>query len=186
MFHLTKIICLLTLLGIMGCATTGNTVSDRRDSILKMENNVLTQLYTLKPEAKKQLEESSGYAVFSSANVNILLISFGGGYGVVQNNNTQERTYMKMGEGGVGPGLGIKDFRAVFVFHSDEVLESFVEYGWTLGAHIDAAAKFDETGGATGGSITVGDITVYEMTQSGLTLQATLKATKYWKDDYLN
>ena len=186
MFHLTKIICLLTLLGIMGCATTGNTVSDRRDSILKMENNVLTQLYTLKPEAKKQLEESSGYAVFSSANVNILLISFGGGYGVVQNNNTQERTYMKMGEGGLGPGLGIKDFRAVFVFHSDEVLDSFVEYGWTLGAHIDAAVKFDETGGATGGSITVGDITVYEMTQSGLTLQATLKATKYWKDDYLN
>ena len=186
MFHLTKIICVLTLVAITGCATTGNTVSNKRDSILKMENNVLTQLYTLKPEAKKQVEESSGYAVFSSANVNILLISFGGGYGVVENNNTQERTYMKMGEAGVGPGLGIKDFRAVFVFHSDEVMDSFVEYGWSLGAHIDAAAKFDETGGATGGSITVGDITVYEMTQSGLTLQATLKATKYWKDDYLN
>ena len=187
MFHLTKIICVLTLLGITGCATTvGNAVSDRHDSILEMENNVLTQLYTLKPEAKKQLEESSGYAVFSSANVNILLIAFGGGYGVVENNNTQERTYMKMGEAGVGPGLGIKDFRAVFVFHSDEVMESFVEYGWSLGAHIDAAVKFDEQGGATGGSITVGDITVYEMTQSGLTLQATLKATKYWKDVYLN
>lgn len=186
MFHLTKIIFVLTLLAITGCATTGNTVSDRRDSILKMENNVLTQLYTLKPEAKKQVEESSGYAVFSSANVNILLISFGGGYGVVGNNKTQERTYMKMGEAGVGPGLGIKDFRAVFVFHSDEVMDSFVEYGWTLGAHIDAAVKFDEKGGATGGSITVGDITVYEMTQSGLTLQATLKATKYWKDVYLN
>ena len=186
MFHLTKIICVLTLLAITGCATTGNTVSDRRDSILKMKNNVLTQLYTLKPEVKKQVEESSGYAVFSSANVNILLISFGGGYGVVENNNKQKRTYMKMGEAGVGPGLGIKDFRAVFVFHSDEVMESFVEYGWTLGAHIDAAVKFDEKGGATGGSITVGDITVYEMTQSGLTLQATLKATKYWKDDYLN
>ncbi len=186
MFHLTKIICVLTLLAITGCATTGNTVSGKRDSILKMESNVLTQLYTLKPEAKKQVEESSGYAVFSSANVNILLISFGGGYGVVENNNTQKRTYMKMGEAGVGPGLGIKDFRAVFVFHSDEVMDSFVEYGWSLGAHIDAAVKFDEKGGATGGSITVGDITVYEMTQSGLTLQATLKATKYWKDVYLN
>jgi len=186
MFHLSKIIFLLTLLVITGCAATGNTVSDSRNSILEMENNVLTELYALMPEVKKQIEESPGYAVFSSANVNILLITFGGGYGVVENNNTQERTYMKMGEAGVGPGLGIKDFRAVFVFHSDEAMASFVEFGWELGAHTDAAAKFEEIGGAAGGSITVGDTTVYEMTRSGLTLQATLKATKYWKDDYLN
>ena len=186
MFHLTKIICVLTLVGITGCATTGNTVSDGRNAIHQMGNNVLTQLYSIKPEVKEQIEESPGYAVFSSANVNMLLLSFGGGYGLVENNKTKQCTYMKMGEAGVGPGLGIKDFRAVFVFHSDEVMDSFIEYGWTLGAHIDAAAKFDEQGGATGGSISVGDITVYEMTQSGLTLQATLKATKYWKDAYLN
>jgi len=186
MFSLTKMTCLLILVSITGCATTGNTVSDSRSSIHKMQNNVLTQLYTIIPEVKEQIEESSGYAVFSSANVNILLVSFGGGYGVVKNNNTQQRTYMKMGEAGVGPGLGIKDFRAVFVFHSAEALYSFVNDGWSLGAHIDAAVKFNEMGGATGGSVTVGDITVYEMTQSGLTLQATLKATKYWKDTYLN
>jgi lipid-binding SYLF domain-containing protein len=151
-----------------------------------MENIVLTRLYTIKPEIKQQIEASPGYAVFSSANVNILLISFGGGYGVVNNNNTLERTYMKMGEAGVGPGLGIKDFRAVFIFHSTEALNSFIEDGWSLGAQVDAAVKFNEIGGATGGSVTVGDITVYGITQSGLTLQATLKATKYWKDDYLN
>ena len=186
MFHLTKMICVLILASVAGCATTGNTVSDGRNAIHQMGNNVLTQLYSIKPEVKEQIEKSPGYAVFSSANVNILLLSFGGGYGLVENNKTKQPTYMKMGEAGVGPGLGIKDFRAVFVFHSDEVMDSFIEYGWTLGAHIDAAAKFDEQGGATGGSISVGDITVYEMTQSGLTLQATLKATKYWKDAYLN
>ena len=187
MFHLTNTICLLILVCIAGCATTtGNTVSDKRDAIHKMENNVLTKLYTVKPEVKEQIEKSPGYAVFSSANVNILMISFGGGYGVVNNNNLHERTYMKIGEAGLGPGLGIKDFRAVFVFHSVEVMDSFVEYGLSLGAHIDAAAKFDEQGGATGGSVTVGDITVYEMTQSGLTLQATLQAKKFWKDAYLN
>lgn len=179
-------IYIFLLVSVTGCATTGNTVSDSHDSIHKMENIVLTQLYTLKPEVKKQIEKSPGYAVFSSANVNILLISFGGGYGVVKNNKTQQRTYMKMGEAGVGPGLGIKDFRAVFVFHSTDTLESFVEDGWSLGAQADAAIKFSEIGGATGGSVSVGDITVYEMTQSGLTLQATLKATRYWKDAYLN
>jgi lipid-binding SYLF domain-containing protein len=187
MFHLTNMICVLILLSIAGCATTAdNDVLDKRNAIHKMENTVLTQLYKLKPEVKEQIKKSPGYAVFSSANVNILMISFGGGYGVVNNNYSHERTYMKMGEAGVGPGLGIKDFRAVFVFHSVEVMDSFVEYGWTLGAHIDAAVKFDEQGVATGGSVTVGDITVYEMTQSGLTLQATLQAKKFWRDDYLN
>jgi len=186
MFHLTKIISVLALLSIAACSTTGRDVHDRLTSILKMEQNVLTQLYALKPEVKKQIETSPGYAVFSSANVNILLISFGAGYGVLENNMTQQRIYMKMGEAGVGPGLGIKDFRAVFVFHSVEIMNSFVEEGWSLGAYIDATAKIDEQGGAAVGSVTIGDLTVYEMTQSGLTLQATLKATKYWKDDSLN
>ena len=151
-----------------------------------MSNIVLTQLYLLKPDVRKQIEDSPGYAVFSSANVNILLISFGGGYGVVNKNVSGQRTYMKMGEAGIGPGLGIKDFRAVFVFHSKAAMESFIEDGWSLGAQVDAAIKYNDLGGATGGSVTIGDITVYEITESGLTLQATLKATKYWKDEYLN
>ena len=186
MFHLTKIICVLILAIIAGCATTGNTVSDKLNSIHIMEDTVLTQLYALAPQTRAEIEAAPGYAVFSSANVNILFISFGAGYGVLKNNNTQQRTYMKMGEAGVGPGLGIKDFRAVFVFHSVDTMNSFKEDGWSLGANIDAAAKIEEKGKAVGGSITVGDITVYDITQSGLMLQATLRATKYWKDAYLN
>lgn len=186
MFHLAKLICVLILVSITGCTTTGSTLSDKRDSILIMENTVLRQLYALKPEVKLQIETSPGYAVFRSANVNILLISFASGYGVVKNNSTHERTFMKMGEAGVGPGLGIKDFRAVFIFHNKEVMDSFVEHGWSFGAHADAVAKVNDLGGAAGSSVTVGDITIYEITQSGLTLQATLKATRYWKDAYLN
>jgi lipid-binding SYLF domain-containing protein len=185
-FYPGRYLCYFLLFIITGCATTGTTVSDGQNNIDRMSNIVLTQLYLLKPDVKMQIEDSPGYAVFSSANVNILLISFGGGYGVVNNNYTGKRTYMKMGEAGVGPGLGIKDFRAVFVFHSKAVLESFIEDGWSLGAQVDAAIKYNDLGGATGGSVNVGDITVYEITESGLTLQATLKATKYWKDEYLN
>jgi lipid-binding SYLF domain-containing protein len=177
---------IVVLVTVAGCASTGSTMSARQHKIDSMENIVVSRLSRLIPEARQQLETSPGYAVFSSANVNILLISFGGGYGVVNNNDTRRRTYMKMGEAGVGPGLGIKDFRAVFVFHSAEALNSFVENGWSLGAQVDAAVKYDDFGGATGGAVTVGDITVYEMTQSALTLQATLKATKYWKDPNLN
>lgn len=186
MLHPLRLVYIFTLLFISACATNGSTMSDRQNNIDRMEDIVLSQLYSLQPDTAKQIDASPGYAVFSSANVNILLISFGGGYGVVNKNGNGRRTYMKMGEAGVGPGLGIKDFRAVFVFHSAEALDSFVENGWSLGAQVDAAVKYNDFGGATGGSLTIDDITVYELTQSALTLQATLKATRYWKDDYLN
>ena len=36
---------------------------------------------------------------------------------------------MKKRAAGVGPGIGIKDFRAVIVFHSADAMDSFVEDG---------------------------------------------------------
>jgi hypothetical protein len=39
---------------------------------------------------------------------------------------------------------------------------------------------------AVGGEILLNGITIYQLTESGLALQATVKGTKYWKDDALN
>ena len=93
---------------------------------------------------------------------------------------------MKMGEVGVGPGLGVKDFRVVFVFHSAESMDRFVTYGWGVGVQADAAAKVGDKGAALSGEATVDNITIYQLTETGLALQATIKGTKYWKDDALN
>ena len=96
------------------------------------------------------------------------------------------KTYMKMGEAGIGLGLGVKDFRAVFIFHSRADLDRFVNSGWEFGGHADAAAKASDKGAAVGGEVLLDGITVYQLTKSGLALQATVKGTKYWKDDELN
>jgi lipid-binding SYLF domain-containing protein len=93
---------------------------------------------------------------------------------------------MKMGEVGLGLGLGVKDFRAVFVFDNQATFNRFVESGWEFGAHADAAAKAKDKGGAVGGEVLIDGITIYQLTESGLALQATIKGTKYWKDDELN
>ena len=93
---------------------------------------------------------------------------------------------MKMGEAGVGFGLGVKDFRAVFVFHNRAVMEKFISSGWEFGGQADAAAKAGEKGAAIGGEAVFDGITIYQMTESGLALQATVKGTKYWKDEELN
>ena len=151
-----------------------------------MKNEVLTDLYKIRPDVKSQIASAPGYAVFSNANVNLIFASFGGGYGVAKNNKTGKHTYMNMGEVGLGLGLGVKDFRGVFVFHNAEAMNRFVEHGWAFGAQADAAAKAVDKGAAVGGEVTVDNITIYQLTEAGLALQATIKGTKFWKDTSLN
>lgn len=176
---------LTTLLG--GCATTGgSTPQEKRQAILTMKDETLTELYRLHPNAKAKIAAAPGYAVFSNANINLILASFTGGRGVVTNTASGKHTFMKMGEAGVGFGAGIKDFRAIFVFHNRTTLDRFLNSGWEFGGHADAAAKAGDVGGALAGELLFDGITVYQLTQSGLALQATVKGTKYWKDDDLN
>ncbi len=180
-------VCIVATLMLGGCVTTGSvTPGEKRQAILSMKDEVLSDLYKLKPDVKVQASSAPGYAVFSNVNVNIILASFGGGQGVVRNNLSGKYTYMEMGEVGVGLGLGAKDFRLVFIFHSNESMDRFVESGWALGAQADAAAKVEEKGAAVGGEVTIDGMTIYQLTETGLALQATIKGTKFWKDDELN
>ncbi len=178
---------LLVIVALTGCATTaGTTPGEKRQAILDMRQKVLKDLYKVRPQARSQISKAPGYAVFSNANVNVVLASFSGGHGVVRNNKTGKDTYMKMGEVGIGLGLGVKDFRAVFIFHDPVTLERFMRSGWEFGGHADAAAKAGDKGAAVGGEALLDNMTIYQLTESGLALQATVKGTKYWKDRELN
>ncbi|WP_371377217.1 YSC84-related protein [Thalassotalea aquiviva] len=179
----------LTLLFLSACSSIASdqpSIAEQRQEVLTMKDNVLNELYKLKPDTRSQLAKAPGYAVFSNVNINLILASFGGGHGVVKNNRNGKHTFMKMGEAGVGLGLGAKDFRVVFVFHTADVMTRFIESGWAFGAQADAAAKASEKGAAIGGEITADNFTIYQLTQSGLALQATVKGTKYWVDEDLN
>jgi predicted small lipoprotein YifL len=189
---LTKIMLslsiIVTIAGLAGCGPRGNlTIADKQQVIIDMEKQTLERLFREAPETKDKIRNSVGYGTFSNANVNLLLISAGGGYGSVVDNTTGKRTYMKMALGGIGLGLGAKDYRVVMIFKNKPTLDKFLASGWDFGAHADAAAKAGESGGelSAEGDIISG-IEVFSMTESGLALQATLAGTKYWKDNKLN
>lgn len=172
---------------LSACATTGNgSPATKRQVADQMRQEVLTELYQLKPDVRSQIASAPGYGVFSNVNVNLIIASFGGGYGVVKNSRRGRDTYMNMAEIGVGLGAGLKDFRAVFVFHNQTTLESFIENGWTFGAQADAAAKASDKGGAVAGEAVVNGISIYQLTKAGLALQATVKGTKFWKNSEMN
>lgn len=184
---LAVIVAMLLAAMVSGCATTtGVTPQEKREAAINMRTQVLTDLYKITPNARAQVAASPGYAVFSNANVSVLFASFGGGYGVVENKRLKQNVYMKMGEAGLGLGLGVKDFRAVFIFKSQESLEAFINNGWEFGGHVDAAAKAGDKGAAVGGEAMLNGVTIYQITESGLALQATFKGTKFWKDIDLN
>nr|WP_245953231.1 YSC84-related protein [Alteromonas aestuariivivens] len=182
MLLLTLSVCVAT-----GCASMGNgSVAEKRQAILDMQQNTLARLYQEKPDTRSQLRDAAGYAVFANANVNVIFFAAGTGYGVVNNNANGSKTYMNMAEGGVGLGIGAKDYRIVMVFHKQSAMNYFVEHGWTLGGNADATAKAGNKGASAEGEGYLGDVTVYTMTESGLALQATIKGTKFWIDSELN
>ncbi|MCV2884842.1 YSC84-related protein [Aestuariibacter sp. AA17] len=178
---------LFIVIVVASCASMGTgSNADKRQAILEMKEDVLSKLFKLKPDTRPQLASAAGYATFSNANINLLLVSAGTGYGVVRNKRTGHFTYMNMAEGGIGLGIGAKDYRIVMVFHTENALDHFVNNGWTFGGNADAAAKAANRGASIEGEAYYGDVSVYTFTESGLALQATIKGTKFWKDDELN
>lgn len=172
---------------LLGSFNAWADVAEERQEIKDMRQKILTRLYKEEPSAKAKIASAAGYATFSNIGVNLIFLSAGGGSGVVHDNGSGKDTYMSMGTAGIGIGLGVKDFSAVFIFKNKEVMNTFIEEGWDFSGQADAAAKSGEKGGEGSASGTVvKDVEIYQMTEAGLALQATLQGTKYWTNDDLN
>ena len=168
-------------------ANAGDTPDQKRDKTRKMANQTLQDLYKMEPKAQAEIQNSAGYAVFNNMGTNVLLLSTARGAGVAVNSKTKDETFMKMVSAGAGLGLGVKDYRVIFVFKTEKAFQEFLNSGWSGSAQADAAAKAGEKGSAESGAIEVApDVWVYQITKNGLALQATLQGTKYYKDDDLN
>ena len=69
-------------------------------------------------------------------------------------------------------------------------MQKFIDTGWQFGAEAHATAKSGDKGAAaakeadadTGGNL----FEIYQTTDTGVALQATVAGTKYWKDKDLN
>jgi lipid-binding SYLF domain-containing protein len=178
---------IILALCVISASVSAKSVEEKRQKTRDMSNEVLERLYSDRPETRNEIENSIGYAVFNNLGVNVVFISGGGGKGVAYNQKNGKETFMKMGTAGVGLGLGVKDFRAVFVFHDEKAFNNFVEKGWDFSGEADAAANSGKKGGELSGASTLSrKVNVYQYTEAGLALQATLRGTKYWKDKKLN
>jgi lipid-binding SYLF domain-containing protein len=170
-----------------GLASAGDSPDKKREKTRKMADQTLQELYKAAPGAKAAIEKSAGYAVFNNMGTNLLLVSTARGSGIAVNSQSKQETFMKMISAGAGLGVGVKDYRVIFVFENDKALAQFLDSGWSGSAQTDAAAKAGDKGAAYSGAVEVAPgVWVYQITKNGLALQLTLQGTKYYKDDDLN
>jgi len=170
-----------------GLARAGDSPDEKRTKTRKMAAQTMQDLYKLEPTAQGVIQKAAGYAVFNNMGTNILLLSTARGSGIAVNSKTKQETFMKMISAGAGLGIGVKDYRVVFVFGTEKALNQFLNSGWSGSAQSDAAAKAGDKGAAYSGAVEVApQVYVYQITKNGVALQLTLQGTKYYKDDDLN
>jgi lipid-binding SYLF domain-containing protein len=182
-------LCFLLIASSAVMAASSSKDKDKaRAEIRKASSQTLTSLYKAQPSAKKAVEAAAGYATFSNFGMKILFAGSGSGKGLaVKKGSPNKETFMKMIEVQAGLGIGVKKFQLVFIFENAKALDHFVNSGWDSSAQATAAATDGKTGGAYAGAMPVANgVWLYQLTDKGVALEATVKGTKYYKDDDLN
>ncbi len=161
----------------------------QRQEILAMRDATLKRLYKAKPAVRNEIAKAEGYAVFNANQANVVLLVAGTGEGVLVDNQTGQPTFMKMHRLGTGPGLGFKKYKQVLVFKSRKVLETFKTVGADVNASGDATVKLTEHGDGKVLDTAVSldpMISVYQLTDRGVLLQANWGGMAYLPDASLN
>ena len=155
---------------------------EKRDDINAMADGALKELFEANDSAKGLYDKAVGYAVFDNLKIQFI-IAGGGGVGVAVDKASGQRTYMKMGTGGIGLGLGGKKYQVIFLFETEKRLQSFIDKGWKADTSASAAAGT----AAAGVEAQFQDgIAYYQITESGLIASADIAGTKYFKHKKLN
>jgi lipid-binding SYLF domain-containing protein len=162
-------------------------IEEARQEMRTVAADTLQTLYATQPAARGVVEKSAGYAVFSNFGMKILIAGGGTGEGLAVNNKTKQEIFMRMAEVQAGLGFGIKKFRLVWVFETQQAFDSFVNSGYQFGGQTALSAKAGGVGaGVTGAASVSPGVWVYQITDDGIAAELTVKGTKYYRDNELN
>ncbi|MFO1313175.1 MAG: YSC84-related protein [Burkholderiales bacterium] len=158
-----------------------------RHQVREMAQDALASLYEVSPGARKAIERSAGYAVFSTFGVKLFFAGGTTGKGMVVNHRTSRQTFMKMLQVQGGLGFGVNQNRLIFVFTNESALKNFIDQGWEFGGQVNLSAMAGGSGTMFSGAAAVAPgVYLYQLTQTGLSATLTVGGTKFVKDTDLN
>jgi len=156
-------------------------VQERRQEIDSNARATLDDLLKTQAGVQDLYNRATGYAVFTVTKGGFI-VTGGGGNGVAVNKATGQHTYMRMGTGGVGLGIGGQRYSLVMLFETADRLEKFIAGGWDSSATAEAAAGQE---GIAFRSSFVDGVAFYQITDKGLMATADVSGTKFWVNDEL-
>jgi lipid-binding SYLF domain-containing protein len=171
---------LVSSFGVVQAQNTTESVQ-RRLEIDTSAQTTLDDLLKTQAGAKELYDRAVGYAVFTATKAGFI-VSGGSGTGVAVNKASGARTYMRMGTGGIGLGIGAQRYSLVILFETEGHLNKFVAGGWDSSATAEAAAG--KEGVAVRSSFYDG-VAFYQITDKGLMAHADVTGTKFWVIDDL-
>ncbi len=134
------------------------------------------------PGAQALFDAAAGYVAFQVTKAGFG-VSGAGGTGVAINKATGERTYMRMGSGGVGLTFGASRYDIVILFESAQRFANFVDGGWDSSATAQAAAGTQST--ELSSSFFDG-VAYFQFSDRGLMASADVSGTRFWRSEELN
>ena len=184
----------LAVVFLVGCQSTGpdgkplsqEQILQKRNATLKMAKTGLDALIKQNPEVKKQIDQAAGYAVYSTTNINVVLIVVARGEGVLFDKRRKEPVFMQAIKTGEGLGAGYQDQYQIAIFKTPGAIDQFLLTsidGQRGGMDVDA--NFSAGSGGTIRSFNP-EITFYTVGLSGYDLQANYGGTLYLVDQQLN
>jgi lipid-binding SYLF domain-containing protein len=170
------------LLFVGAAAQEGDArVGARRQEIDRSAQAGLEELFAAQSSTRDLYDRAVGYAVFTATKAGFI-VSGGGGTGVAVNKSTGQRTYMRMGTGGIGLGIGAQRYSMIALFENVDRLESFVSGGWDSSATAEAAAGQE---GVAVRSSFIDGVAFFQLTDKGLMAHADVTGTRFWVIDEL-
>jgi hypothetical protein len=130
-------------------------VIQARHQVREMAQDALASLYEILPGARRAIERSAGYAVFSTFGVKLFFAGGTTGKGMVVNKRTSRQTFMQMAQVQGGLGFGVDKNRLIFVFANEQALRNFIDQGWEFGAQANVSAMAGGQGGMFTGAAAI-------------------------------
>ena len=182
--HLRRSLLLATVLAFgvwPAFAQQDARAQQRRQEIDNNAQATLDEALSAQPGVRALYDRAAGYAVFAVTKGGFI-VSGGGGNGVAVDKATGQRTYMRMGTGGIGLGIGGQRYGLVILFENQDRLAKFLAGGWDSSATAEAVAGQD---GVVFRSSFIDGVALYQITDKGLMAQADVSGTKFWVNEEL-
>lgn len=178
-FFYRSILFMLVMMMASSAFAAKATPDQQRAELNEMRGKVLTRMYQKYPEAKSAVQNAYGYCTISASGVKLGFWGDDHGRGMVVNNRTGKKVYVKMKEVSIGLNFGAKEYDLLFIIQNQAAYERFISGNIKFGSEVSAQASDGVTGDTfANATIIANGVWVYQLDKKGLAVELTFKGAR--------